>query len=93
MWSDLYNYDYIFLFFQAKGKIIVYNQQYVSYGKTVQYRALGAREAAKVGGVASLIRSVTPFSIYSPHTGWQVLKQFRAVGKQFHFWRIFLTYK
>lgn len=82
-----------FPFFQAKGKIIVYNQQYVSYGKTVQYRALGAREAAKVGGVASLIRSVTPFSIYSPHTGWQVLKQFRAVGKQFHFWRIFLTYK
>lgn len=61
-----------FPFFQAKGKIIVYNQQYVSYGKTVQYRALGAREAAKVGGVASLIRSVTPFSIYSPHTGWQV---------------------
>lgn len=56
---------------KAKGKIIVYNQQYVSYGKTVQYRALGAREAAKVGGVASLIRSVTPFSIYSPHTGWQ----------------------
>lgn len=61
-----------FLFFQAKGKIIVYNQQYVSYGITVQYRAFGAREAAKVGGVASLIRSVTPFSIYSPHTGWQV---------------------
>lgn len=59
--------------FQAKGKIIVYNQIYVSYGVSVQYRAFGAREAAKVGGVASLIRSVTPFSIYSPHTGWQVL--------------------
>ncbi|XP_022332112.1 carboxypeptidase Q-like [Crassostrea virginica] len=56
---------------QAKGKIIVYNQIYVSYGVSVQYRAFGAREAAKVGGVASLIRSVTPFSIYSPHTGWQ----------------------
>ncbi|XP_048733774.1 carboxypeptidase Q-like isoform X2 [Ostrea edulis] len=55
----------------AKGKIIVYNQKYVSYGTTVRYRTAGASEAAKVGGVASLIRSVTPFSIYSPHTGWQ----------------------
>lgn len=71
MISYIINNDYIFSF-QAKGKIIVYNQQYVSYGITVQYRAFGAREAAKVGGVASLIRSVTPFSIYSPHTGWQV---------------------
>ena len=58
--------------FQAKGKIIVYNQPYISYGVTVQYRSNGAVEAAKVGGVASLIRSVTPFSINSPHTGWQV---------------------
>jgi len=39
------------------------------------YRAYGAAEVAKVGGVASLIRSVTPFSIYSPHTGWQVYEQ------------------
>ncbi|XP_062607867.1 carboxypeptidase Q-like [Saccostrea cucullata] len=56
---------------QAKGKIIVYNQKFVNYGVTVKYRQAGAVEAAKVGGVASLIRSVTPFSIYSPHTGWQ----------------------
>jgi carboxypeptidase Q len=38
--------------FQAKGKIIVYNQPYISYGVTVQYRSNGAVEAAKVGGVA-----------------------------------------
>ncbi|XP_063306376.1 carboxypeptidase Q [Pelobates fuscus] len=56
---------------EAKGKIVVYNQPFVSYGETVQYRAYGASEAAKVGAVASLIRSITPFSIYSPHTGWQ----------------------
>ncbi|CAH2285630.1 carboxypeptidase Q [Pelobates cultripes] len=56
---------------EAKGKIVVYNQPFVSYGETVQYRAFGASEAAKVGAVASLIRSITPFSIYSPHTGWQ----------------------
>jgi len=35
----------------------------------VQYRSNGAIEAAKLGAVASLVRSVTPFSIESPHTG------------------------
>jgi len=49
---------------EARGKIVVYNQPYTDYGKTVQYRERGAVEAAKVGAVASLIRSVASFSIY-----------------------------
>ncbi|XP_042664662.1 carboxypeptidase Q isoform X7 [Centrocercus urophasianus] len=56
---------------EAKGKIVVYNQPFISYGETVWYRSLGAVEAAKVGAVASLIRSIASFSIDSPHTGWQ----------------------
>ncbi|XP_017555915.1 carboxypeptidase Q [Pygocentrus nattereri] len=56
---------------EAKGKIVVYNQPFVSYSETVVYRTSGASEAARVGAVASLIRSITPFSIDSPHTGWQ----------------------
>lgn len=56
---------------EAKGKIVVYNQDYVSYGITVAYRSRGAAEGAKVGAVATLIRSVTPFSLYTPHTGMQ----------------------
>ncbi|XP_019641191.1 PREDICTED: carboxypeptidase Q-like [Branchiostoma belcheri] len=59
---------------EAKGKIIIYDQGYVNYGVSVAYRDYGAVEAAKVGGVASLIRSVAAFSIHSPHTGWQDYK-------------------
>lgn len=56
---------------QVKGKIVVFVPQWESYGKTVVYRSRGASVASKKGAVASLIRSVTPFSIGSPHTGWQ----------------------
>ncbi|XP_059489036.1 carboxypeptidase Q-like isoform X2 [Neocloeon triangulifer] len=55
----------------ASGKIVVFNENYTSYGDSVQYRDYAAVEAAKLGGVATLVRSVTPFSISSPHTGWQ----------------------
>ncbi|XP_059528137.1 carboxypeptidase Q isoform X1 [Myotis daubentonii] len=56
---------------EARGKIVVYNQPYTNYSNTVKYRVQGAVEAAKVGALASLIRSVASFSIYSPHTGIQ----------------------
>uniref|UniRef100_A0A0L8GYP7 Carboxypeptidase Q n=1 Tax=Octopus bimaculoides TaxID=37653 RepID=A0A0L8GYP7_OCTBM len=59
----------------AEGKIVVFNQKWISYGETVKYRSQGASEAARVGALASLIRSVTPFSIYSPHTGHQAYSE------------------
>jgi carboxypeptidase Q len=54
---------------QARGKIVLFDVPFTSYGETVQYRARGAVEAAKVGGVAALVRSVTPYSQRTPHTG------------------------
>lgn len=54
---------------EAKGKIICYNVPFTNYGQTVRYRSSGASEAAKVGGVAALVRSIGPTSLKTPHTG------------------------
>ena len=54
---------------QARGKIVLFDAPFTSYGETVQYRARGAIAAAQVGAVAALVRSVTPYSMRTPHTG------------------------
>ncbi|XP_031367886.1 carboxypeptidase Q-like isoform X3 [Apis dorsata] len=60
---------------EIPGKIVVYNQKFVSYDETVEYRTNGARQASKYGAVAALVRSVTPYSLYSPHTGQQMYSE------------------
>ena len=54
---------------EAEGKIVLFNAPWMGYGPTVQYRSRGAVAAARAGAVASLIRSVTPYSLDTPHTG------------------------
>ena len=54
---------------QVRGKIVVYNAPYVNYGTTVLYRLQGASRAARYGAVAALVRSITPVSLQTPHTG------------------------
>ncbi|HWF45727.1 MAG TPA: M20/M25/M40 family metallo-hydrolase [Bryobacteraceae bacterium] len=54
---------------KVAGKIVLYNAPFESYGATVMYRTAGPSEAAKLGAVAALVRSVTPVSLRDPHTG------------------------
>jgi carboxypeptidase Q len=54
---------------EARGKIVLFDVPFTTYRGTVRYRVEGASAAARVGAVASLTRSITPFSIRSPHTG------------------------
>ncbi len=54
---------------EVKGKIVLFNVPFTKYGETVRYRVNGASEAAKYGAIASLVRSIGPASMYTPHTG------------------------
>ena len=60
-----------------QGRIVVFNHTMPPYSETdgsgygaaVQYRMNGATWAAERGGIAALVRSVTAYSLQSPHTG------------------------
>jgi carboxypeptidase Q len=54
---------------KAKGKIVVFNFVFQNYGQAVQFRTQGAIKVAQAGGLACLIRPVTPLSMNNPHTG------------------------
>lgn len=54
---------------KLSGKIVVFNYKFINYPKSVKYRTQGALQAMKYGAAAALVRSVTSFSIYSPHAG------------------------
>ena len=53
----------------VRGKIVLFNAPFTTYGETVQYRYKGASSAARYGALASLIRSVGSWSMNTPHTG------------------------
>jgi len=54
---------------QVRGKIVVYNAPFTEYEATVTYRWAGASRAARFGALAALVRSITPVSLQTPHTG------------------------
>ena len=54
---------------EAKGRIVLIDEPFVDYGQTVRYRGGAAIAAARLGAVAALIRSVSPFTMQTAHTG------------------------
>lgn len=54
---------------EARGKIVLFNVAYNGYVDTVSYRNSGAREAARQGAVAVLVRSIAPVGLRTMHTG------------------------
>jgi carboxypeptidase Q len=66
---------------KVAGKIVLFNVPFdkqkaanglasESYGEAVAYRGMGAKAAADLGAVASLVRSVGNADYRLPHTGW-----------------------
>ena len=62
---------------QVKGNIVLFDvamppyssEKGSGYGEISRYRTRGPSRAAKLGAVASLVRSVTAHSLRTPHTG------------------------
>lgn len=54
---------------EARGRIVLFDAPFTTYSQTVQYRRNGAMAAGRHGAVASLVRSITPYSMKTPHTG------------------------
>lgn len=52
-----------------RGRIVLYNVPFTTYGETVRYRSAGPSRAAALGAVAALVRSVGPPGLRTPHTG------------------------
>lgn len=68
---------------RVAGKIVLFNEifdkqkaagglAFVAYGEAVRYRGAGARAAAELGAVASLVRSVGNADYRLPHTGFSI---------------------
>jgi carboxypeptidase Q len=66
---------------KVAGKIVLFNEifdkqkaagglAFIAYGEAVRYRGAGPREAAALGAVAALVRSVGSADFRLPHTGF-----------------------
>jgi hypothetical protein len=66
---------------RVAGKIVLFNElfdkqkaaagmAFMAYGEAVRYRGNGPHEAADLGAVAALVRSVGSADFRLPHTGW-----------------------
>jgi carboxypeptidase Q len=53
----------------VRGRIVLFNVPFTTYGETVRFRSAGPSRAARHGAVAALVRAVGPAGLRTPHTG------------------------
>ena len=53
----------------VRGRIVLFDVPFTTYGETVAYRRDGPSRAAAAGAIAMLLRSVGPTGLRTPHTG------------------------
>lgn len=54
---------------RVRGKIVVFNAPFTTYDETRPYRSDGPSRAARLGAVATLVRSIGPAGLRLAHTG------------------------
>jgi carboxypeptidase Q len=54
---------------RVKGRIVLFNVPFTTYGETVRFRTNGASRAGALGAVAVLVRAVGAAGLRTPHTG------------------------
>lgn len=54
---------------KVEGRIVVFDVPYEGYGRSVRVRFDGPVQAAALGAVGALVRSITPLAMQMPHTG------------------------
>jgi len=59
----------------VKGRIVLFNAVFTSYGATVVYRRDGPSRAAALGATAMLVRAVGPPGLRTPHTGGTIYNE------------------
>jgi carboxypeptidase Q len=53
----------------VRGRIVLFNAPFTTYSDSVTYRTGSARAAAQLGAIATLVRSIGPVGMRTPHTG------------------------
>lgn len=53
----------------------MFNAEFTTYANTSKFRSRGPNLASTLGAAAVLVRSITPFSINSPHTGLTIFER------------------
>jgi carboxypeptidase Q len=53
----------------VRDRVVLFDRPFTTYGESARIRGRGPAAASRLGAAAALVRSVTPVSLSTPHTG------------------------